>query len=36
MAYDEGLVSPDGTAADAALQYWVQRGVAHARSLPAK
>jgi TfoX/Sxy family transcriptional regulator of competence genes len=30
------FVSPDGTADDSVLEYWVERGVAHARSLPKK
>lgn len=30
------FVSPDGTADDSVLRYWVQRGVAHARTLPRK
>lgn len=29
-------VSPDGTIADGSLAAWVNRGVAHARSLPPK
>lgn len=29
-------VDPDGTADDSVLAYWVERGLAHARSLPPK
>ena len=30
------LVAPDGVAGDDELDEWVRRGVAYARSLPAK